>query len=93
MTTVITLFFNYNKKSMYYSKASNTLLYNPATQRAQGETSGAAASMQQAQKHWVRDRLRVRHQGPLEEENFDMVLQERGKCSVVLGPWGIAQKV
>ena len=85
MTTVMTLFFNYNKKSMYYSKASNTLLYSPATQRAQGETSGAAAPMQQAQKH--------RHQGPLEEENFDMVLQGRGKCSMVLGPRGIAQKV
>lgn len=42
MTTVITLFFNYNKKSVYYSKASNTILYNPATQRAQGGTSGAA---------------------------------------------------
>lgn len=27
---------------MYYSKASNTILYNPATQRAQGGTSGAA---------------------------------------------------
>lgn len=39
---------------MNYSKTSNTLLCNPATQKAPGNPSEAAAPMQQAQQHWVR---------------------------------------
>lgn len=47
---IVTLFFSNNEKSINYSKANNTLLYNPTTQRAKGEPSGAAAPMQQAQQ-------------------------------------------
>lgn len=60
----------------------------------QGEHSGAAAPMRQASSDrtggW--ERLSGRHQGLLEEDNFVMVPQGSGKCSIVQGPQGIVQK-
>lgn len=70
MTTVITLFCNYNKKSMHYRKGRYTLLYNPATQRAQGEPSGAVAPIHQPQKNQVRERLKSQTSRALGRKEF-----------------------
>lgn len=49
---------------MNYSKTSNTLFHNPATQRAQGEPSGAAVPLQQTQQlgaeGWERLRVEIK---------------------------------
>lgn len=85
MTTVITPFFNNNEKSMNYSKTSNTLLCNPATQKAPGNPSELQLPCSRPSSTGSGERKgpMVRHPGLLEEENFDVVLLESGKCSMV----------
>ena len=83
--TLITPFFNSNEKSVSYSKTSNTHSITLQVREPRETLLGLQFSCSRPSSigsgGW--ERLRVRHQDLLEEENFDVVLLESGKCSLV----------